>query len=148
MLAVGALGGRVDQSFHSVHALYYDKLQQTELKPRPEGAPAPGEMKKVIQGSRQILLLSAMNLTMLMERGRNEILLPKRWFGKTCGILPVGGPAVVTTRGLEWDLKEQETRFGGLVSTSNHLVEEVVVVETDVEVVFTVEVREEESEEE
>lgn len=61
--------------------------------------------------------------------------------GLTCGILPIGGAATVTTLGLRWNLRDAETRFGGLVSTSNHLAADEVVVETSECVVFTVEIR-------
>ncbi len=64
-------------------------------------------------------------------------------FGKHVGILPVGGPSVITTRGLEWDVREWRTEFGGRVSTSNHVLPEteVVEVETTREVLFTIALR-------
>jgi thiamine pyrophosphokinase len=57
------------------------------------------------------------------------------------GILPVYGRAVVSTRGLEWDVEGWDTEMGGQVSSSNHVVEEWVEVTTDREVLFTVERR-------
>jgi len=48
-----------------------------------------------------------------------------------CGLIPLSGAATVTTTGLRWNLTHQETRFGGLVSTSNSFGEEEEVrVET------------------
>jgi len=48
-----------------------------------------------------------------------------------CGLIPLAGVARVTTTGLRWNLADQETRFGGLVSTSNTFGEEKEVrVET------------------
>jgi len=48
-----------------------------------------------------------------------------------CGLIPLSGAATVTTTGLRWNLTQQETRFGGLVSTSNSFGEEEEVrVET------------------
>ncbi len=66
-------------------------------------------------------------------------------FGKHVGILPVGGPSRITTRGLEWDVQDWETEFGGRVSTSNHVLPgtEVVEVETTRDVLFTIALREE-----
>lgn len=55
------------------------------------------------------------------------------------GILPVYGPARITTHGLEWDVEDWPTHMGGQVSTSNHIVEDQIIVETDNEVLFTVE---------
>jgi thiamine pyrophosphokinase len=56
------------------------------------------------------------------------------------GILPLYSPAVITTHGLEWDITDWDTRMGGQVSTSNHVVGDRVDVETDAVVLFTIEV--------
>lgn len=83
---------------------------------------------------------------------------------QTCGILPVGiESAVVTTRGLKWDIGgfytmivdhytggqvadmgvDEETSFRGLISTSNHLLpsEPVVYLRTTRPVLWCVEIR-------
>ena len=36
-----------------------------------------------------------------------------------CGLVPLHGPAIVSTTGLQWDITHQQLSFGGLVSTSN-----------------------------
>ena len=86
-----------------------------------------------------MIITSSENITFLLAPGRNVIDTPRDKLGPTCGILPVGGTAVVNTDGLVWDMKDQETRFGGLVSTSNALGADTVTVETTCPVVFTVE---------
>jgi thiamine pyrophosphokinase len=55
----------------------------------------------------------------------------------------VGGPSRITTRGLEWDVTDWETRFGGRMSTSNHVLPEteVVEVETTEDVLWTIALR-------
>ena len=60
-------------------------------------------------------------------------------FTANVGILPIFGPARISTLGLEWDVEHWHTEMGGQVSTSNHLVEETVSIETDARVLFTVE---------
>jgi thiamine pyrophosphokinase len=52
----------------------------------------------------------------------------------------MGGKAVITTRGLEWDVQSWETEIGGRVSTSNRIAEgiEVVHIESTAGVLFTV----------
>jgi thiamine pyrophosphokinase len=39
---------------------------------------------------------------------------------------------------LEWDVKDWATEFGGQMSTSNHVVEEWVTIETTKDVLFTI----------
>lgn len=140
IVAWGGFGGRVDQSFHSVHALFYDRYENNPAASVAAAAAAAGA-KRVDAPKRHIFILSSISVTFLLFPGLNVISTPHRVLGKTCGIIPCGQPARITTKGLEWDLEDAETRFGGLVSTSNHLKEQEVRIWTDVEVVFTAEVR-------
>ena len=96
-------------------------------------------------------LFSGESLTFLLKAGKHRIRVrdgPAAGvegdvFGKHVGILPVGGPSRITTRGLEWDVRDWETRFGGRVSTSNHVLPEteVVEVETTEDVLWTIALR-------
>ncbi|RYP89296.1 hypothetical protein DL769_000130 [Monosporascus sp. CRB-8-3] len=63
-------------------------------------------------------------------------------FGKHVGIIPLAGPSLLTTRGLEWDVRDWETEFGGRMSTSNHTTpgSDVVEVETSRDVLFTIDI--------
>ena len=56
-----------------------------------------------------------------------------------CGLLPLGGPATVSTTGLQWDLTGQQLEFGGLVSTSNSFSagRQEVTVDTDNSLLWT-----------
>lgn len=58
--------------------------------------------------------------------------------GQNVGILPVKGPSKITTVGLEWDVTDWLTEFGGNVSTSNHVKDNVVEITTTQDVLFTV----------
>jgi thiamine pyrophosphokinase len=60
-------------------------------------------------------------------------------FTENVGLLPIYGPAVISTEGLEWDVKEWNTQMGGRVSTSNHVKANDVRVETDAPILFTIE---------
>ncbi|KAK3306328.1 thiamine pyrophosphokinase [Chaetomium strumarium] len=131
IVAVGGLGGRVDQGLSQLHHLY---LFQND--PRY----AEGRM----------YLFSGESLTFLLKPGTHRIRVrdgpgpsAEDVFGKYVGILPVGGPSRITTKGLQWDVTDWETRFGGRVSTSNHVLPEteVVEVETTREVLFTIALR-------
>jgi thiamine pyrophosphokinase len=55
------------------------------------------------------------------------------------GIIPLSGPARITTRGFQWDVDNWKTEIGGQISTSNHIRSEVVVVESAMSVLFTLE---------
>jgi len=119
VVAIGALGGRVDQSFHSFHQLYIARERQ-----------------------QRITLISDDSVTFLLEKGRNVIESPRELFGKTCGIIPLGEPVHMTLKGFEWDLDNCYSKFGGdMVSTSNHLNSDVVEVHCTSPMVFTMEIR-------
>ncbi|KAF8426034.1 thiamine pyrophosphokinase [Tirmania nivea] len=122
IVVYNALGGRVDHAFHSIHQLHLAISQKGPQR-------------------RKIFLLSEEGITFLLAKGENQISLPKEVFGPTCGIIPVGGPSMISTSGLVWDVTDWETAFGGKVSTSNALKEEVVMVFTTEPVLFTVEIK-------
>jgi thiamine pyrophosphokinase len=133
IVAVGGLGGRVDQGLSQLHHLY---LYQTD--PRY----AAGRM----------YLFSGESLTFLLKAGRHRIHVREPAghedddddvFAKYVGILPVREPSVITTRGLEWDVTAWETAFGGRMSTSNHVRPgtRAVEVETTRDVLFTIALR-------
>lgn len=129
IVAIGGLGGRVDQGLSQLHHLY---LFQTG--------------PRYAQG--RMYLFSGESLTFLLKPGTHRIRVrdgrsEEDVFGKHVGILPVGKPSRITTRGLEWDVQDWETQFGGRVSTSNHVLPEteVVEVQTTEEVLFTIALR-------
>jgi len=95
--------------------------------------------RKEVQLSLPLYLLSSESVTWLLEPGRHHIVVPPAACRGHCGLLPVGGPATVTTTGLRWNLESQELKFGGLVSTSNSFVDgcEEVTVETDADLLWT-----------
>ena len=141
----GAFGGRFDQEMASMQALYRwgDAL------------------------SHRIVLYSEDTCAFLLPAGvTNEVRLPALgreggaggartsssrgdggdgpWpmgEGATCGLIPLGGRCdYVRTTGLRWNLDgTAPTEFGGLVSTSNRIVEDVVTVQCSHPLVFTAE---------
>ncbi|KAL2753150.1 hypothetical protein ACRALDRAFT_1083592 [Sodiomyces alcalophilus JCM 7366] len=124
IVALGGLGGRVDQGLSQLHHLYLFQ-------------PGPGyELGRAF-------LLSGRSLTFLLKPGTHLIRVRDGKgdvFGKHVGIIPLGEPSIITTKGLEWDVENWETRFGGRMSTSNHILPETQVVEvgTTASVLFTV----------
>lgn len=127
IVALGGLGGRVDQGLSQLHHLY--------LFQKEPGYP---------QG--RVYLVSEESITFLLKTGTHRIRIRdggEEIFGKHVGIIPIREPSRITTKGLEWDVEDWETEFGGQVSTSNHVLPETEVVEvsTTKDVLFTIAVR-------
>ncbi|KAL7551727.1 hypothetical protein ACHAWF_014926 [Thalassiosira exigua] len=61
--------------------------------------------------------------------------------GPTCGLIPMFGRCDnVTTTGLKWNLAgDVPLEFGGLVSSSNYVLDEIVTVESSASMLFTTE---------
>jgi thiamine pyrophosphokinase len=124
IVAVGSLGGRVDQGLSQLHHLY---LFQDE----------PG------YAAGRLYLVTNQSVTFLLKSGKHRIHVggsAREVLGKYVGIIPIKEPSVITTRGLEWDVSDWETHFGGRISTSNHVRPDVdhVEVETTKDVIFTI----------
>lgn len=124
VVALGGLGGRVDQGFSQIHHLYMATKD-----------------KELLEG--EIYLLSEQSLSFVLEEGLNKIELSRKVYAQNVGIIPINGPGVITTRGLEWDVQDWRTEFGGQISTSNHLISETIEIETRTRMLFTVELVEE-----
>ena len=74
-----------------------------------------------------------------LKRKRDHQEVPERFFEENVGIIPLLGPASITTQGLEWDVQDWHTKIGGQLSTSNHIRADKVEVKTSMPVLFTVE---------
>jgi len=123
IVALGGLGGRVDQGMSVLSHLYsYQK--------------EPG------YPSGRMFLLSTESITFVLKAGRHRIkakeMYPGIGLAKHVGIIPLKESSVITTQGLEWDVTDWPTEFGGQMSTSNHVKEEWVMVETTKDVLFTI----------
>ncbi|KAL2014538.1 hypothetical protein VTN00DRAFT_2063 [Thermoascus crustaceus] len=139
VVILGGLGGRVDQAFSQIHHLYAMSQSSSE---------SPGDL----------YLVSEESISFVLQKGKNTIHTPgarrhpqphsshqdpdeeeKYYLEENIGILPIAGPAVITTHGFEWDVRDWRTEMGGQISTSNHIRADVVGVETTVPVLFTAE---------
>lgn len=130
VLVLGGLGGRVDQALHILHQLFVTAAAADDDD--DDDTRRPGQ---------RIWLFSEDSISFVLERGRNEIStrLSAGYLGKTIGIVPMGGRAHITTKGLEWDVVEWEAEFGKRISTSNHVTADVIQVDTTERVLFTIE---------
>ncbi|KAK6434091.1 thiamine pyrophosphokinase [Oleoguttula sp. CCFEE 5521] len=121
ILVLGSLGGRVDQGIGLLHELYREQVTR-----HPDV---------------RFWLFSESSITFMLQPGTTVIRLPRDTglVGRNVGLLPVYGKAVIGTKGLEWDVQDWETEMGGMMSTSNHVLEDDVEITCDREVLFTVE---------
>ncbi|KPM38036.1 hypothetical protein AK830_g8518 [Neonectria ditissima] len=128
IVALGGIGGRVDQGLSQLHHLY---------RFQTDPAYAAG----------RIYLLSGSSLTFLLKAGVHQIQVredgERDVFGKHVGVIPLKEPSVISTQGLEWDVTDWATEIGGQLSTSNHVLPDtqVVQIETDKDVLFTIALR-------
>lgn len=137
IVALGGIGGRVDQGLSQLHHLY---LYQQEAR----------------YNNGRIYLLSGSSLTFLLKAGMHHIQVREEEegeevvFAKHIGIIPLKEPSCITTKGLEWDVTDWETQIGGNLSTSNHVRPETrwIEVQTTKDVLFTIALRHVESEDE
>lgn len=123
-IVYGAFGGRFDQEMGCFQALYAwnDRIHELWLYDDHTCA----------------ILLSA-NVLYSIRLAANGGGFGE---GPTCGLIPLGGPCdSVTTTGLQWNLQAERLAFGGLVSTSNRVVDDVITVfSANQPIVFTAEV--------
>lgn len=139
VVCMGGLGGRVDQGLSQLHHLYmFQGSQGSEVK----------DADKDSYGRGRMFLLSGESLTFLLRRGKHRIHAREdddtespAVFAKHVGIIPIREPATITTHGLEWDVTNWRTEFGGRMSTSNHVVSSIIEVETSTDVLFTIALR-------
>ena len=91
----------------------------------------------------RLTLVSDLNVLTLVPRGLSTLSVQAPTsFSVRCGLVPLGSSVDnITTRGLKWNLSNGALRFGGLVSTSNELVDEQVQVETPEPLLFTLDTR-------
>lgn len=115
-LVIGSMGGRLDHQFANIATLF----TAASLTTTP------------------VYLLSDGNLVCLLPQGKTMIHADTGLEGECCGLIPVGSRCDhVTTLGLKWNLDNQALAFGELVSTSNTYSSQLVSVETDQPLLWT-----------
>ncbi|GMH36647.1 hypothetical protein BSKO_04520 [Bryopsis sp. KO-2023] len=114
ILIAGALGGRLDQTLASIHALHkYPHLP--------------------------MVLMGEGNLTRLIHPGKTRIKVDRAVEGPQCGLIPMDGPVIASSSGLKWNLDKTRLDFQGLISTSNLLAADEVLVDSDGYLIWTTE---------
>lgn len=123
VVALGGLGGRVDQGFSQIHHLFMAENDRSLLK---------GRIYLLSEQSLSFVLSSDASSTKSADSNTVNataiIHLEAGHFAENVGILPVLGRTFLTTKGLEWDVQKWPSEFGGQVSTSNHIKADTVVI--------------------
>lgn len=121
VLVLGSLGGRVDQGVGLLHEIHREQ--------------------KALHPWLRFWFFTESSVSILLQPGTTRIHTPLQegLIRENIGILPLYGKAVISTKGLEWDVQDWRTEMGGQVSTSNHIKKDIVEIMTDVDVLFTVE---------
>ncbi|KAI9681616.1 MAG: hypothetical protein M1829_000813 [Trizodia sp. TS-e1964] len=128
IIVMGGLGGRADHAMATLnHLMAFTKEEENISSASKSRSPM------------NIYLISSENLTFVLKKGDNLIHADENFFGKSVGILPLGKPAVISTAGFEWDVRNWKTEFGGNVSTSNHVKSEKLIIATTEMILFTIE---------
>ncbi|EPE24389.1 Thiamin pyrophosphokinase, catalytic [Glarea lozoyensis ATCC 20868] len=121
IVVLGGLGGRVDQGISVLHHLY---------------------MFQKSYDSGKMFLLSSEGITFVLKSGKHKIKSRASFrgvtLGENVGIIPLKEPSIISTNGLEWDVTNWQTEFGGSISTSNHVKADWVSIETTKDVLFTI----------
>ncbi|RDX85262.1 Thiamine pyrophosphokinase 1, partial [Mucuna pruriens] len=103
ILVVGALGGRFDHEIGNINVLC--RFSNTRI----------------------ILLSDDCFIHLLPKNNCHKIFIQSSVEGPHCGLIPIGMPSgSSTTTGLKWDLNNTAMRFGGLISTSNIVKEDII----------------------
>lgn len=120
-VVLGGYGGRMDQTLGNLNTLY-----------------------SWAERGHAVYWLEKTNVVLSLNAGKHHINIDASREGPSCGLVPIGKPVQsVSTQGLKWNLDAHELSFGkdGLVSTSNEIVEQVVIVETSNPLLWTCELR-------
>lgn len=95
ILALGAFGGRLDHTLSNLSSLGCHR-------------------------NLDFVLIGDGNAARLLRAGeKSKVYIQSREEGPMCGLVPFDGPAVVTTKGLKYNVSAQRLQFGKLISTSN-----------------------------
>jgi len=107
ILVLGGLGGCLSHTFANLNTLY-------------------------LYQQRKVVLIGRKNMAILISKGKSTYHFQKLDTVIFCSLVPLGDKVGnVTTTGLKWNLVNQSLTFGGMVSTSNQMEEEMVTIQTD-----------------
>jgi len=125
ILILSSLAGRVDHAIGLLHEMLREQRAETGTFVKAYSALiSPSSSSQAPHPTLTLFSPSSISF-LLAPSSHNTIIHDPSQIGPTVGILPVYGPASITTNGLEWDVEDWETRMGDMVSTSNQFAQGV-----------------------
>ncbi|KHN73602.1 Thiamin pyrophosphokinase 1 [Toxocara canis] len=124
VIILGGLSGRFDHTLSSLHSL----LKFASISNCPA------------------VLIDSTNLIVIIDQGLTELHFEgdRSLMTSICGIIPFcQKKTIVTTDGFKWDIANAEMEFGKLVSSSNQIASDVVRIETNTPLLFTMQLTDE-----
>lgn len=121
VVVIGGFAGRIDQTLGNLNTLIC-----------------------AAEKGRDVYWLDRTNVVIALGEGGHHISVDASREGPTCALIPVGKAVrSVRTEGLRWNLDGQRLSFGtgGVISTSNEIVEPVVIVETSDPLIWSSQLR-------
>jgi thiamine pyrophosphokinase len=108
VVVLGGLGGRMDHAFSQVHQLF---------KEHKESFSENYQVGRIYLLSTESIafVLGPDVIHRIYVKDKHDSFV----LGKHVGIIPFKGKAIITTKGLKWDVEKWETEIGDEVSTSN-----------------------------
>ncbi|KAH9806844.1 thiamine pyrophosphokinase [Melampsora americana] len=158
ILIHGGIGGRLDQTFHTLSTILKLSLSITnQILNKDQKLDKDENENEVLKRSlkRNVWVIDSFskNMTFVINKEFQHQLMTKKSWKKegdlTCGIIPIGvAEAIVTTKGLRWDLNNTVTSMTGLLSTSNQVGKctEVIEIESNEDLIWTMEIPKESKE--
>lgn len=114
VIVLGEFGGRVDHFFKLISVL-----------------------DEYLSKGKTVFSLGSDTLIFVVGGGHTEVNLCDYQQWKYYGLVPMKGPTQVSTTGFKWDLAGETMQLGGLISTSNEVICNVVSVQSTKELIFT-----------
>lgn len=141
-------GGRLDQEMCNLNTLYQNQKHSVMSPHTSLWARASRESIGLKQHQEQqqqqyniyntayynrFVIVSPFSAGFVLVGGphiRHCIQLDERFEKRTCGLVPLGTRCdSVTTSGLQWDLNDDKMEFGGMISSSNRILESECVIQ-------------------
>lgn len=161
VVVMGGLGGRLDQAMSQLHHLY----NISRNKDKENEYYQTGDIYLFSESSLSFFLppgrnyiytspkcsIKSITASFPSDTSPDEIeaaVTPKIEEGwssdhpylcEASALMPLGKPAVLTSKGFQWDVTEWESSFEGRISTSNHLRSDVIRVDASWWVMFSAE---------